>query len=137
MHKLSIEHKWPAIAVTYSDGESHFCRPFQWRGTGASVSFFISLIRAIKEEIAPLPSLSSFSSIVYISVLKETDNKEGEEDCSSFILSSSFSAVLRMTSFLLLSVVVLREESEQQDEGDLVKTQHIDYSLVKCRAVEI
>ena len=37
MHILEGRGLRDAIAVTYSDGKSRFCRPFQWRGTGASM----------------------------------------------------------------------------------------------------
>ena len=34
-----LEGKGPhdVITMTYSNGTSHFCRPFQWRGTGTSI----------------------------------------------------------------------------------------------------
>jgi hypothetical protein len=37
MHLLEGKGLRDAIAMTYSDGESRFCRPFRWRGTGASM----------------------------------------------------------------------------------------------------
>ena len=33
MHILEGRGLRNAIAMTYSDGESHVCRPFRWRGT--------------------------------------------------------------------------------------------------------
>ena len=40
------------------------------------MSFFVSSIIAIEEEVTPLPRLSSFPSIASIAVIKEADDKE-------------------------------------------------------------
>jgi hypothetical protein len=37
MHFLEGKGLRNGIAMTYSDGKSRFCRPFRWRGAGASM----------------------------------------------------------------------------------------------------
>lgn len=76
----------------------------------APFSFFVSSVGAIKEEIAPLSSPSSFSSITSIAAIKEADNKEGEDDHSSLLLSSPLSVVHRKTHVRLLCAAALQEE---------------------------